>query len=53
MKLRWIVEEDGSRRLQVLMPSHYQDHWENVPEIPACDEYDYCHQEQNKRMHER
>jgi hypothetical protein len=46
MKLRWIIEEDGTRRLQYapdFRPSgdgvrHHE--WTDVPEVPAAEEYD-------------
>jgi hypothetical protein len=45
MKLRWIIEEDGTRRLQYapdFRPSgdgvrHHE--WADVPEVPADEEY--------------
>ncbi|MDB5177509.1 MAG: hypothetical protein JWN75_1177 [Candidatus Saccharibacteria bacterium] len=39
MKLRIIVEEDGSKRLQYSEAT--PDWWVDVPEVPAAEEYDF------------
>lgn len=41
MKIRWIIEEDGTKRLQVAYKhSHGSWDWEDVPEVPASEELD-------------
>jgi hypothetical protein len=41
-KLRWIVEEDGTRRLQVGEWNEFLEQylWEDVEETPVANEYD-------------